>query len=162
MVVILLQELTTIINSLFAAGEIPDTLKLGILTPVYKRNGLNIEAKNYRGITILPVITKVLEAVIRNNQPIINAQQNALQRGFTKNSSHMNWSLIIEESLCEQRDRRQPLYIAFLDAKSAFDVVNHDILMRKLYHMGVEGTPWLLIRSLHEGSATTVKWEGHL
>ena len=157
----LLHELTTIINSLFAAGEIPDTLKLGILTPVYKRKGLNTEAKNYRGITILPVITKVLEAVLRSKiQPIINAQQNPLQRGFTKNSSPMNCSLIIEESLREQRDRRQLLYIAFLDAKSAFAVVNHDSLMRKLYHKGVEGAPWLLIRSLHEGSATAVKWEG--
>ena len=64
----------------------------------------------------------------------------------------MNCSLIIEESLREQWDRRQPLYIAFLDTKSAFDVVNHGSLMRKLYHMGVEGAPWLLIRSLHEGS----------
>ena len=72
----------------------------------------------------------------------------------------MNCSLIIEESLREQRDRLQPFYIAFLDAKSAFDVVNHDSLMRKLYHMGVEGAPWLLIRSLYEGSATAVKWEG--
>ena len=95
-------------------------------------------------------------------QPIINAQQNALQRGFTKNSSPMNCSLIIEESLHEQRDRCQPLYIAFLDAKSAFDVVNYDILMRKRYHMGVEGAPWLLIRSLHEGSATAVEWEGSI
>ena len=99
--------------------------RLGILTPVYKRKGLNTEAKNYRGITILPVITKVLEAVLRSKiQPIINAQQNPLQRGFTKNSSPMNCSLIIEESLLEQGDRRQPLYIAFLDAKSAFDVVS--------------------------------------
>ena len=76
----LLQELTTIINSLFAVGEIPDTLKLGILTPVYKRKGLNTEAKNYRGITILPVITKSLEAVLRSKiQPIINAQQNPVK-----------------------------------------------------------------------------------
>ena len=78
----LFQELTTIINILFAVGDIPDSLKLGILNPVYKRKGLNAEAKGYRGIAILPVITKVLEAVLR-----INAQKNALQRGFTKNSS---------------------------------------------------------------------------
>ena len=148
----LLQELTTTINSLFAVGEIPASLKLGILTPVYKRKGLNTEAKSYRGITILPVITKVLEAVLR-----INAQKNALQRGFTKNSSPMDCSLIIEESLRKQRDRRQPLYLAFLDVKSAFDVVIYDSRMRKLYHMEVEGAPWLPIRSLHEGSSTAVK-----
>ena len=75
--------LTRIINQLFTFGKIPESLKLGVLTPVYKRTGLNTEAKNYRGITILPVITKNLEAVLRRKiQPIINANQSALQRAL--------------------------------------------------------------------------------
>ena len=32
--------------------------------------------------------------------------------------------------------------------------------MRKLYHIGFEGTPWLLIRSLHQEATTAVKWDG--
>ena len=77
---VLLEFLTRIINQLFTFGKIPESLKLGVLTPVYKRKGSNTEAKNYRGITILPVITKILEAVLRGKiQPIINANQSALQ-----------------------------------------------------------------------------------
>ena len=72
----------------------------------------------------------------------------------------MNCSLILEEAIREQRDKRKPLYIAFLDAKSAFDVVNHDSLLRKLYHIGIDGATWLLIQSLHDGGTTAVKWEG--
>ena len=34
----------------------------------------------------------------------------------------MNDSLILEEVIREHKDKRLPLYIAFLDAKSAFDV----------------------------------------
>ena len=158
---VLLEFLTTIINQLFTFGKIPESLKRGVLTPVYKRKGLNTEAKNYRGITILPVITRILEAVLRKKiQPAINANQSALQRGFTRNSSPMNSSLILEEAIREQRDKRKPLYIAFLDANSAFDVVNHDSLLRKLYHIGIDGATWLLIQSLHDGGTTTVKWEG--
>ena len=158
---VLLEFITRIINQLFTFGKIPKSLKLGVLTPVYKRKGLNTEAKNYRGITILPVITKILEALLRRKiQPIINANQSALQRGFTKNSSPMNCSLILQEAIREQRDKRKPLYIAFLDAKSAFDVVNHDSLLRKLYHIGIDGATWLLIQSLHDGGTTAVKWEG--
>ena len=51
----------------------------------------------------------------------------------------MNCSLILEEAIREQRDKHKPLYFAFLDAKSAFDVVNHDSLLRKLYHIGIDG-----------------------
>ena len=116
---LLLQGLTDIMNSLFSIGSIPDSLKAGVLTPVYNRKGLSTDAKNYRGITILPKITNILETVIKNQiQPIIEHHQSKLQRGFTRNASPMNCSFI----LVEQRDKRQPLYVACLDAKSAFDV----------------------------------------
>ena len=38
--------------------------------------------------------------------------------------------------------------IALLDAKAAFDVVNHASLMRKLYIAGIEGDLWSVINSL--------------
>ena len=72
----------------------------------------------------------------------------------------MNCSLMLEEAIHEQRDKRKPLYIAFLNAKSSFDVVNHDSLLRKLYHSGIDGATWLLIQSLHDGGTTAVKWKG--
>ena len=49
-----------------------------------------------------------------------------------------------------------------MDVKSAFDVVVHENLMRKLYHNGVGGLNWLLINSLHQESLTSVKWQGQL
>ena len=156
-----LQVLTDIMNSLFSIDSTPDSLKAGVLTPVYKRKGLSTDAKNYMRITILPVITKILETVIKNQiQPIIEHHQSKLRRGFTRNASPMNCSLILEEAMREQCEKCQPLCVAFLGAKSAFDVVCHDSLMRKLYHIGIEGTPWLLIRSLHQDATAAVKWDG--
>ena len=85
---VLLEFLIRIINQLFFTfGKIPESLKLGVLTPLYKRKSLNTEAKNYREITTLPVITKTLEAVLRKKiQPVINANQSELKRRFTTNS----------------------------------------------------------------------------
>ncbi|MEW8547992.1 MAG: reverse transcriptase family protein, partial [Candidatus Thiodiazotropha sp.] len=157
----LLMATTDIINALFRFGKLTEALKVGVLTPVFKKKGSSIEAKNYRGITILPTITKILETVLRQKiRPSIENNQNSLQRGFTQNSSPMNCSLILEEVIREYKDKRQPLYIAFLDAKSAFDVVSHNSLMRKLYHIGIDGPEWLLVHSLHEGAESVVKWEG--
>lgn len=51
--------------------------------------------------------------------------------------------------------------MAFLDAKSALDVVVHQNLMRKLYNSGIKDHERLLIKSLHENSKTSVKWQGH-
>ena len=92
--------------------------------------------------------------------PLIEANQNSLQRGLTRNSSLMNGSLILEEVIREHMDKRLPLYIAFLDAKSAFDVVFHNSLMRKLFHIGVDGADRMLVNSMHQGAQSVVKWEG--
>ena len=52
------------------------------------------------------------------------------------------------------------LYLIFLDAKSAFDVVDHKHLMRRLYHKGVNDGHWTLINSMHHQAASVVKWAG--
>ena len=72
----------------------------------------------------------------------------------------MNCSLILEERFRENRDKNLPTYVAFLDAKSAFDVVNHSSLLHKLFHMGIEGQVCNLIDSLHTNAETMVKRGG--
>lgn len=48
------------------------------------------------------------------------------------------------------KDINKPMYMAFPDAKSAFDVVVHPNLIRKLYNSGIKDHKWLLIKSLPE------------
>ena len=51
----------------------------------------------------------------------------------------MNCALILEEYIRENKDQKKDSFIAFLDAKVAFDVVNHASLMRRLFHMVLKG-----------------------
>ena len=133
-------------------------MKTGVLTPVFKKKGLHTDAKNYRGITILPTVTKILEAVLKDTiRPAVAAVQNNLQRGFTQNSSRMNGSLILEEVIRESKDTKQPLYVAFLDVKA---VVYHESILRKLFHIGIDGKEWSLVQSLHQDASSVIKWDG--
>ena len=66
-------------------------MKIGLVTPVFKKKGSNTDSKNYRGITVIPILTKVLELIIRARlKHLILEKQNKLQRGFTEKSSPMN------------------------------------------------------------------------
>jgi len=47
-----------------------------------------------------------------------------------------------------------------LDAKSAFDVVVHKNLLKKLYHLGIQDKHWTLIKSLHTNSSSAIKFNG--
>ena len=137
-----------LINSVLFNKEV-----LSDMIPIFKNKGSSKDSQNYRGITITPVLTKILETM---------EWQNPLQRGFTEKSSQMNCALLVEEFYRNNKDLNKPTYVAFMDVKSAFDVVVHENLMRKLYHNGVGGLNWLLINSLHQESLTSVKWQGQL
>ena len=50
--------LTELLNKMWQLGTVPDSVKLGVLTPVFKRKGSNLDAKNYRGITVTPILSK--------------------------------------------------------------------------------------------------------
>jgi hypothetical protein len=47
-----------------------------------------------------------------------------------------------------------------LDAKSAFDVVVHKNLLKKLYHLGIQDKHWTLIKSLHTNASSAIKFNG--
>ena len=155
--------LVNLFNAILGLETVPDSLKIGTLTPVFKKKGQKSESRNYRGITVLPILGKLLELIIRNRlRDIIDPKQNGLQRGFTSSSSPLNCALIIEEFIRENLDKRINTYIALLDAKAAFDVVDHESLFRKLYNAGVNGKLWNIIYNLHSNAVSAVKWEGGL
>ena len=112
----------------------------------------------YYSITVLPVLCKLIDSVIKIGQ--LDSTQSALQRGFTSGTSPLNAALILEEARRESKDQKKPFILVLLDAKVAFDVVNHGNMMRRLYHSGIQDTHWSLINSLHTNATTSVKWRG--
>ena len=149
-----------LINNIISQYSIPELIKVGLLSPKYKNKGDKSDSKNYRGIVVLPILCKILEHIARNNfRTILTKQQSPLQRGFTTNTSPLNTAIVIEEVYREYSDRKAPFYLALLDAKSAFDVVDIDILMRKLFLLGVQPSTWKIIDELHQNTKTCVKWK---
>ena len=66
------------------------------------------------------------------------------------------------ECINEAKNKREPLFVATLDVQKAFDVVNHELLLRKLYLDGITGNDWLLVQDIYSDMTTSVKWESHL
>ena len=57
--------LVALVRCTFKHGSISESLKMGLLTPIFKNKGTRQQAINYRGITVLPVIGKIVETVIK-------------------------------------------------------------------------------------------------
>ena len=153
--------LVVLVRCIFQDGRISESLKMGLLTPVFKNKGTRQQAIKYRGITILPVIGKIVETVIkcRTNNGVLKTQ-NKRQRGFTAGSSPMNSALPIEESYRESKDNNASLHLVLLDARAPFDTVIHSHMLRSM--AGIEDGHWGLIKDRHENAKSVIKWEGHL
>ena len=154
---IIVKYLQQLIDRSYELCFIPNSLKVGTLTPIYKNKGDKKEAKNYRGITITPILSKIIEIVMKFRiKPRIAEIQNGLQRGFTEKASPLYSALIMEEVRRENLDLKVETIFVLLDTKSAFDVVRHTNMIRKLYHYGIDDQIILMIDNLYRDAVTYV------
>jgi hypothetical protein len=81
---------------------------------------------------------------------------------FTKGSSPLNSALPVEETYRENADNKNECQLVLLDTKSAFDVVIHSHLKRRVYHAGIQDKHWSLINSMHQKASSSVKWDNKI
>ena len=153
--------LLNVMNYIISSQNISSVLKEGLLTTTYKK-GDRSNPVNYRGITVTPVILKILEHILseRHNKSL-HKTQSKLQKGFTAGSSSMVAALILSECIYEAKNTKSTLFITILDAQKAFDAVDNKMLLRKLYLDGIRGNDWLLLQNLYH-EMTSVEWKGFL
>ena len=86
---VLAKPITDLCNLSITSGKFPDSCKIAKLKPIYKKGSLT-EASNYRPISLLPLISKVIEKVIHDQTSTFLNSRNLLynyQSGFCKNHS---------------------------------------------------------------------------
>ena len=153
--------LTPVINTIFNTGIIPKSLKEGLLHPVHKKGKEKDIPGNYRGITITPILMKVMDILLlKHQQGASPSRLHPLQFGFIEGRSGLNAAFLLTESIAEAKDNREPLYVASLDVQKAFDTLQHQSLLDKLHMMGVAGPWWNLKKDMYNGMLSRVTWEG--
>ena len=141
----LINFLSKLFNKIITDRKIPKSLKTAILHPIHKPGNPTDDPGNYRGISITPIIARVLDAILVNQQRAeIPEARTDLQLGFTAKRSPVHATILLSEALAEAQDNKVPIYTATLDIQKAFDVVPHASLLRKLFDAGLKGPWWTL------------------
>ena len=158
----LLPLLVNIYNEIITSGIIPANFKSGIIHPIHKKGKDPTSMDNYRGMTVTSVFGKLFEILLLTRMTDLNHNQSDLQYGFTKGLTPTMASLILSEAEADKKMRKQSLYIATLDTQKAFDVVDHTILLNKLYEEGINQKIWLIVQELYSGLTAKIKWKSVL
>ena len=127
------------IYSTIHTGHIPSEWKSANITPVPKKGG-NEPAENYRPISLLPILGKVLErCVCLRLYDHVKHLITSLQHGFLRQRLCVTQLLSVLHIIGQSLDKNTQTDIAYLDFAKAFDSVDHKILLHKLKSYGVSG-----------------------
>ena len=141
--------LTYHFNYLMHIGKFPDELKLGKVTPIYKKDNEEL-LENYRPVSTLPIFGKLFEKIIYSRLYSYFSSQGILhnrQFGFRKyhSTNHaLNYSIDHIKQCLNNDDH---VIGIFIDLSKAFDTIDHEILLQKLQHYGVRGNALKLLKS---------------
>ena len=125
--------ITQLINLSIITNKIPAVWKQALITPVHK-NG-EIKPENFRPISILPVLSKILEKVVAQ-QLVSHCERlkifNNQQFGFRKASNTSMAIANITENAYKSLDKGRIGLLVMLDLSKAFDSLPHPLLLKTL------------------------------
>ena len=145
--------LTRIINTSITSGIFPESWKLAIVKPLFKK-GKKSDKVNYRPISLLSAPSMVLERVVRFQ--IVNyMERNNLfgsnQFGFRSNKSTVGAILSMYSTCIKNQDQGECSAIALYDLSAAFDCMDAEILCSKLCKLGFDAQSVAWIKSYLTG-----------
>ena len=133
-------SLTNIFNQSLSEGLVPQAWKCANIVPIFKKGNSNV-VSNYRPVSLLPIISKILEKLVHNNIitnliPKITLKQH----GFMPTKSTVTQLLATFMDVNTNLDAGRRSDVIYFDLAKAFDSVPHNLLKHKLKTFGFNGS----------------------
>ncbi|MCG8430559.1 MAG: reverse transcriptase family protein, partial [Candidatus Omnitrophica bacterium] len=134
-----------IINLSLSTGQVPLAFKSALIRPLLKKPSLDPDIlKNYRPVSNLPFVSKVLERVVnvRLEEHLgSNSLHEEMQSAYKRHHSTETALLKVQCDILERLDRGEATVLAMIDLSAAFDTIDHSILLRRFESVfGISGT----------------------
>ena len=136
---IIVCPITHIINLSIKQGVVPDDLKSARVVPLFKQND-KTEVGNYRPVSILSIISKVVEKVVCDQIETYLDEKKLLykfQSGFRGRFSTDTCLNYLTDFIKFEMDKGNLIGMVLLDLQKAFETVYHGILLMQMEALGL-------------------------
>lgn len=154
--------LTKLINESLMTGIFPDLLKIASVIPVFKKGDPD-DINNYRPISLLPIISKIFEKIMKTQITEYLERNKILykfQFGFRENLSTTDAIIKFTEYTLDCFEKGFYSASLFCDLSKAFDCVSHALLIQKLAKYNFNRTSIQLIKTYLENRMQSVRLNG--
>ena len=158
----ILPLITEIVNDSLSSGHVPEEFKVAHVTPLLKNTSLDKKVfKNYRPVSNLPFVSKVLERAVAKqlqNYLTVNNLHEPQQSAYRKHHSTETALLCVQNDIVQAIDGKKSVILVLLDLSAAFDTIDHTVLLHRLKHdFGITGTALKWLDSYLSHRTQTVK-----
>lgn len=148
----LLDYIHLIFNNIFDTSRYPGQFRESIIFPLFKKGNTN-DVNNYRGISLLNVLSKVFARIINNrlkdwaeDMNIIPLSQAGFRAGFSTIDHIFTLQSLVQKFITKKCGR---FYVLFVDFSKAFDTVQRHKLLYVLSNYGLQGKLFNIIKSMY-------------
>ena len=132
-------SLCSLYNISLNEGYVPDDWKIAKITPIYKGKGSKLDPSNYRPISVISHISKVIERFINKQCLTYLESYNLLsvqQSAFLKQKSTITALHNVNDLWLDNIEHGLFTTVCYFDIKKCFDTLTHNILLFKLQKYG--------------------------
>lgn len=159
---LILPFLTKAFNKIYDISSFPSNWCKSIIIPLFKK-GDDRNPDNYRGISLLSIISKVFTAVLNKRlyawaekEEKISKEQAGFRKGYSTIDHIFTLVSIIKKKLNSRRGGK--VYAAFIDYRKAFDSVDRDKLWETLQKLETSSKMVKMVKAMYSSVQCCVRW----
>ena len=122
--------LQLLFNTAFSTGSVPQSWKTSLVTPIFKK-GDATDTANYRPIAVGEPLSRLYASILVQRLVHFTQQhdlRSPTQAGYRPEHSTIHQAFVLQHVIDKHRCLKTPLYLCFVDLKSAYDRVQWPLL----------------------------------
>lgn len=149
-VAIVVPVITHIVNLCFTKHKWPQAWKVSKIVPIPKNKKLQFSESNSRPISLLPILSKVMERIMYEQIQLYFLKNNLFtdfQHAYKEKHSTTTALTQMVDDWYDDLEQKKLIGAIFLDFSAAFDILDHELLLGKLKCYGFSSSALSTISS---------------